>query len=64
MKDRGATATLAPNACASAAVPTTVQPITSFCDEEPAHSTKATAMRPVGPAAMARSTSGSDMALA
>ena len=64
MKARGASLMRLATASASSALPIWVQSITSIWSVSPAHSTKHSAMRPIGPPTMARTTRGSTMAAA
>ena len=64
MKARGASRTRPATPSASAALPTGVQSMTTVCSLLEAHSTKHSAMRPIGPPVMARTTRGSAMAAA
>ena len=64
MKARGASRMRLETACASPSLPTGVQSMTTICSPSEAHSMKQSAMRPVGPAVMARTTRGSTIAAA
>ena len=64
MKARGASRIAWKRLAPRPSLPTAVQSMTTICSPSDAHSRKQSAMRPAGPAVMARTTRGSTIAAA